>query len=293
MSPITNLINLQSQLQKAFVASERLNDILESEIEHIEKGMIFEGLKSPIIFKDVDFRYGYKDIVLNSLNIEIKKGSKIAIVGECGCGKTTTVKLLMALYEYEAGNIIINGYSITEYSKSSLRSKIAYVSQEAFLFSDSIYNNLRLGNEDISNEDIEKMCKICFMDKFIRNLPCGYETILEENGNNLSGGQKQKLLIARALLRKPEILILDEATSDLDSITENGIEEIISDFLDDITCIIITHRLKIVKKCDCIFVMKDGKVVEHGTHMELIKKNGLYNRFISNPLSKYNGNQNA
>lgn len=281
LTPVKNLLDLQPELQTAMVAAERLNDILDAEKENNDKEKI-ESMNEDIIIDDVDFRYGNRALVLDDLSMKFKKGKKTAIVGESGCGKTTITKLLMSFYEPEKGSITINGKSIYNYSPNSIRDRIAYVSQNIFLFSDTIYNNLRMGNEDISDDQIEAVCKLCCADEFINKLPMGYETIIEENGNNLSGGQKQRLAIARALLKKPDIYIMDEATSNLDTITEKSIKEIIEKLLSDKTCIIITHRLNTIKKCDYIYVIKDGKTVEEGTHDSLIAKKGEYESYIFN-----------
>lgn len=275
LDPVKNLINLQPELQTAVVAAERLNDILEAEKEDISQENSV-SLNGDIEIKDIDFRYGNRDIILDNVSMQFKGGKKTAIVGESGCGKTTLVKLLLKFYTPENGTILIDNNDINNLSSSSVRRKIAYVSQNVFLFSDSIYNNLRMGNENISNEEIEKVCKLCYADEFIKKLPNGYLTIIEENGSDLSGGQKQRLAIARALLRNPDILILDEATSNLDTVTEKSIRKTIDQLSSDMTCIIIAHRLNTIKNCDYIYVMDNGKVVEEGKHIELLNSNGFY-----------------
>lgn len=275
LEPIKNLINLQPELQTAIVAAERLNDILDVETENNEKKKL-KNLRGDIAFKNVDFRYGNKELLLKNININIKKGEKIAIVGESGCGKTTITKLLMSFYLPENGKITISGKDISEYSPESIREHIAYISQNMFLFSDSIYNNLRMGDESITNEKIEEVCRLCFADEFVQQLPFKYETVLCENGKDLSGGQRQRLAIARALLRSPDILIMDEATSNLDTLAENGIKSTIDNLSSDITCIIISHRLKTIKNCDYIYVMDNGEIAEQGNHEELLAQNGIY-----------------
>ncbi|MDO5558622.1 MAG: peptidase domain-containing ABC transporter [Oscillospiraceae bacterium] len=282
LEPVQNLINLQPQIQTAIVASERLNDILDVECEIDKNQDNNPDLKGDIEFKDVYFRYSNRDLVLDDLSLTFRKGSKTAIVGESGCGKTTAMKLLMSFYEPEKGSVLIGGKDISNYSSSVIRKKVAYISQSIFLFSDTIYNNLRMGNQNIDNEQIENICRLCLADEFINKLPMGYETVIEENGNNLSGGQRQRLAIARALLRDPDILIMDEATSNLDTISEKSIKETIDNLSSEKTCIIIAHRLNTIKNCDYIYVIENGHVAESGTHQELVDNGGLYLSYIRN-----------
>lgn len=279
--PIKNLIELQPMMQTAIVAAERLNDILDIEAEQNEEFPDFEQEWDKIEFKNVDFRYGNRELTLKDISFSIRKGEKIAIVGESGCGKTTITKLLMRFYSPESGKILINGHDVLNYSIESIRNEISYVDQNTFLFSDTIKNNLVLGNSVVTDKEVEFACKLSKADEFISKLPFGYETHLEENGNDLSGGQRQRLSIARALLRKPKILILDEATSNLDTITENGIKNTIFDIDNKLTCIVIAHRLNTILGCDRIIVMEDGKIVETGTHQELLDKKGSYFRFYN------------
>ena len=281
LNPVKNLINLQPELQTAMVAAERLNDILDVELENNSKENITK-LNGDIICKDIDFRYGYRNLVLNNISLTFKNGSKTAIVGESGCGKTTLAKLLMQFYNPEKGSITVGGKNLADFSPESVRNRISYISQDIFLFSDTIFNNLRIGNRDITDEEIVEMCKKCGANEFIENLPMGYQTVLEENGNNLSGGQKQRLAIVRALLKKPDILIMDEATSNLDTVTEQSIKNLIDSLSKQITCIIIAHRLTTIKSCDYIYVMDKGTVAEEGTHIELLKKNGIYKALTEN-----------
>ena len=212
--------------------------------------------------------------------MDIPKGKKIALVGESGCGKTTLAKLLLRFYHPESGKIIMDGKDVSEYSLSSLRKHIAYISQDIFLFSDTIYNNLRVGDETITDEEIREMCERLGVNEFIERLPMGYETMLEENGNNLSGGQKQRLSIVRALLRKPDVLIMDEATSNLDTVTENQIKQILERCSENMTLIMIAHRLQTIKNSDIIYVMDKGRVIERGTHDELLNMDGRYKRLV-------------
>ncbi|APR01976.1 ABC-type bacteriocin transporter family protein [Clostridium botulinum] len=287
LDPIENIINLQPQLQTAVVAGERLGEILDLDLEKSideEKKIKAKSLLGNIELKNVDFRYGTRKLILKDINMNIKPGEKIALVGESGSGKTTLAKLLMNFYQCEKGEILINAYNIKDINIETLRDKIAYISQETFLFNGTIKENLSLGNPYITYEEVIEACKRAQIHGFINSLPLRYNTLIEENGSNFSGGQKQRLSIARAILKKPEILIMDEATSSLDSITERAIENTMNEFSEGITTIIIAHRLSTIRRCNTIYVLDKGEIIERGSHDELINIKGRYYKLWKDQL---------
>lgn len=279
LDPIENIINLQPTVQTALVAAERLSEILDLELEKSEqedKKIKPQSLKGNIEFKNVDFRYGTRNLILKNINMTIKKGERIALVGESGSGKTTLAKLLLNFYQCENGEILVNNYNLLDINVEALRDKIAYISQETFLFNGTILENLMLGNPYLTYEEVIEACEKAQIHDFINSLPLRYNTLVEENGSNFSGGQKQRLSIARAILRKPEILIMDEATSNLDSITEKAIERTIHEFSEGMTTIIIAHRLSTIMRCDNIYILEKGEIKERGNHKDLLDNKGRY-----------------
>ena len=273
--PIKNIIELQPTIQTAIVAADRLNDVLDLQPEAEQSEHLLPAVKKWEL-SHVDFRYGNRELTLQDVNLSVSRGEKIAIVGESGSGKTTVAKLLLRFFEPENGNILADSMDLRNADLESLRKNIAYVDQNTFLFSDTIINNLKLGNEDAGEEEIFDACRRSGADAFIRKLPLGYNHPLDENGMDISGGQRQRLAIARALLKKPQLLILDEATSNLDTVTESAIKTSILKANTDMACIIIAHRLSTVRDCDRIYVMDSGSVIEVGTHEELLEKGGRY-----------------
>ncbi|MEG7381522.1 peptide cleavage/export ABC transporter [Bacillus subtilis] len=290
--PLQSLLSLQSKLQSATVASKRLEEVLEIEPELTStendrtKITNTELIKGPVQFNKVSFQYDLKRKILNEVTLNIKSGEKVAFVGESGSGKSTLAKLLMNFYKVENGDILINENNLKDISITALRETISYIPQEPYFFNGTIIENLLLGSsKSYTFEEVITICKLTMIHDFINDLPFRYETVIEENGSNLSGGQKQRLAIARALLRKPSILIMDESTSNLDSLSELEISKVINNLSKDITAIIIAHRLSIVKNCDKIFVIENGEVLEQGSHEELIHLKGKYFNLWDNQTS--------
>lgn len=279
LNPIENIINLQPSIQSAFVATDRLVDVLDLSTEKRGANQISNiSLAGDINIKSVNFRYGTRELILKDINMTIPKGSKIALVGESGSGKSTLVKLLLKFYHLENGEITLNNYNISNIDLYYLRSKISYVSQETFLFKGTIIENLTLGNANYTIESVIEACKNAEIHEYINSLPLQYQTLVEEKGANFSGGQRQRIAIARIFLKKPDILIFDEATSNLDAITERNIKKTIDQFSKNRTTIYIAHQLANIVNCDKIFLFSEGKIIEEGTHKDLLKnKNKYYN----------------
>ncbi len=279
MDPLKNFIGLQQNIQQAIVASDRLSEIIDLELElneEEEKKHRITSMTGDIELKGVNFRYGSRRLTLKDINLSIKSGEKVAIVGESGSGKTTLAKLLMNFYDIEKGSIEMDSYDISSINKESLRNRVGYVPQDVFIFSGTVEKNLHLGMKDRNYDDMVKVCKDLKVHDFITDLPKNYQSELIEGGANLSGGQRQRLAIARALVRKPDVLILDEATSNLDAKTEAAITEILASKYKKLTTVIIAHRLSTIRKCDKIVVMDDGVIKEVGSHKKLLDKKGYY-----------------
>ena len=285
VDPIKSIINLQTNLQSSIVAANRLYEITELDAEDMDNDnriLSPENLKEDIIFENVNFRYGAHNLVLKNLNFIVGKRSLTAIIGKSGSGKSTIAKLLLNFYNIEKGNIRIGDYSIFDINREKLRDKIAIVSQDTFLFSGSIYENLTFGCKNIIEDDFIKYTKITKVHDFVDKLKGRYDTQIVEGGANLSGGQKQRISLARALLKKPDILILDEATSNMDGIIEHEIINNIRQLTEYMTIIVISHKIEIGKICDNILVLKNGEIFEKGTHDSLLKNQQSYYNTLYN-----------
>lgn len=285
IDPISRLVSLQLSIQEADISLKRLSEILDVEEEN-ESQTGKDELNEPVQdleIDDVSFRYGTRPPVLNNVSIHIGPGEKVAIVGRSGCGKTTLSKLVLKFYEPTSGVIRINGRDISEMDSFSLRRHIGCVPQNVQTFSGSIRENLVMGLF-VSKQELDRACDIAGCTEFIRRLPAGYDTFLDETGGGLSGGEKQRLILARAILRDPDLLILDEATSNMDFITEKTTFDLVFKKLKDKPMLIIAHRLSTIRHCDRIYVMDSGRVVESGTHDELLELKGPYYRLWSGQI---------
>ncbi|MBR1739764.1 MAG: ABC transporter ATP-binding protein [Ruminococcus sp.] len=276
--PINEIANQYANIQTAIAGAERIFEIMEADPEPDEgrEELDISAVRGDIRFKNIDFGYDEKKPVLKGLELDVEAGQKIAIVGATGSGKTTIVNLLTRFYGIDGGEITIDGRSIYEIPLETLRKTIAIVLQDTVLFSDTIEANIRYGREDAGIEDIKRAAHLANADEFIERLPEGYQTRLSEGGSNLSQGQRQLLSIARAVLADPKILILDEATSSVDTRTEMNIQSAMVALMKNRTSLIIAHRLSTIRDADKIVVIADGHVAELGSHEELIKKQGKY-----------------
>ena len=277
-SPISELISMQMSIQEASISMKRLTEIMdyESEQDPNQEYTEMEQIDGDIEFKDVTFRYGNRSPALNHVSFTIPKGKKVALVGSSGSGKSTITKLLLKYYEPESGEISVNGVNLNEYSNSSVRRSISYVPQNIELFSKTIYDNIRISRPEATLDEVKAAAKKADAYEFIRKLPLQFHTFLEEAGNGLSGGEKQRIALARAFLKDSNLYILDESTSNLDFGTENIIFDMIYNQLADRSMLIVAHRLSTVRDCDMILVMDHGEIVERGTHDELLAKQGRY-----------------
>ena len=249
---------------------------MESKIFNLPDAKNIDVFSKDIVYKNVSFEYEQNKSILKNINIDIKKGQTVAFVGSSGSGKSTIANLLLRFYDVNSGEILVDGTDIKNLTLESLRDKIGVVSQDVFLFNDTVKYNIAYGKLDAGDEEIENAAKAANAHKFISAMPDGYNTLIGERGMKLSGGEKQRIAIARAMLKNPPILVLDEATSALDSESEKLVQEAIETLMKNRTVILIAHRLSTVKNADQIIVIDKGTVVERGKHQELLDKNGVY-----------------
>lgn len=276
--PIQQAAQVANMLQSTAAASERVFEFLEEaeEDQTAPDPVSIEGLKGRVEFDHVRFGYNPEHMIIRDFSAKVEPGQKIAIVGPTGAGKTTMVKLLMRFYDVGGGSIKIDGHDVRDFNRSELREMFGMVLQDTWLFKGSIEENIRYGKLDASREEVEEAAKAAYVHRFVQTLPGGYEMELNEEANNVSQGQKQLLTIARAILADPKILILDEATSSVDTRTEVRIQKAMDNLMRGRTSFIIAHRLSTIRDADLILVMKDGDIVEQGNHEELLEQNGFY-----------------
>ncbi|ADL08408.1 ABC transporter ATP-binding protein [Thermosediminibacter oceani] len=275
--PITQTANIVNIIQSTIASAERVFEILDEEEEVPDKAKFFlNDIKGKIKFENVKFSYKQNMPLIDNLNIEVSPGQTVAIVGPTGAGKTTLVNLLMRFYEIQDGRITIDGVDIRDISRANLRKIFGMVLQDTWLFSGTIKENIAYGKEGATDEEIIKAAKAAHAHHFIKTLPGGYDTLLNEEASNISQGQKQLITIARAFLADPEILILDEATSNVDTLTEIYIQKAMKNLMKGRTSFVIAHRLSTIKDADIILVVNNGKIIEKGTHKELLDRGGFY-----------------
>ncbi len=265
-------------LQAMVAAAERVFEFLEQpeEIETAKGEIDTSKIKGNVEFKHVNFGYDEDKTIINDFSANIKEGQKIAIVGPTGAGKTTMVKLLMRFYDVNSGEINIDGHNIKDFKRGELRKMFGMVLQDTWLFGGTVKENIKYGNEEATDGEVIEAAKAAHVHHFIKTLPKGYNSILNEESSNVSAGQKQLLTIARVILANPKILILDEATSSIDTRTEIQIQKAMDNLMNGRTSFIIAHRLSTIKNADLILVMNHGDIIEQGTHEELLTKNGFY-----------------
>jgi len=278
--PIVNLTTFYNTVQSAMAAAERIFETMDTrpEIADAPEAIELPRVKGRIVFQNVSFGYNLSDPVLEDIDFSVEPGKTLAIVGPTGAGKSTMVRLLSRFYEPQSGAITVDGHDVRSVTLRSLHNQMGVVLQEPFLFSGTVMENIRYGKLDATDEEVKNIAKLVGAHEFITSFPDGYETEVGERGMRLSVGQRQLISFARALLRDPPILILDEATSSLDPYTELKIKRGLSVLLKNRTSIVIAHRLSTVRNADNIIVVNNGEIVEEGNHTELMKKKGLYRR---------------
>lgn len=285
--PFNEISGVVTELQNALACARRIFDFLDSPVEPMDKedAVALENADGKVEIKQVDFSYTSKAPLLQNVNVSVEPGQRIAIVGPTGCGKTTLINLLMRFYDVDKGEILISGHPVTEITRNSLRAQFGMVLQETWLRAGTILENIAYGKPDAKREEIIEAAKQAHAHSFIKRMPKGYDTVITEDGGNLSQGQKQLLCIARVMLLKPPMLILDEATSSIDTRTEIKIQEAFEELMKGRTSFIVAHRLSTIKGADVILVMKEGNIIEQGTHEELLMRNGFYTKLYESQFA--------
>ena len=286
--PIQQIAQVTNLLQSSAAASERVFEFLEEpeEDQEVENPVDITGLSGNVQFDHVAFGYNPDNIIIHDFSADVKDGQKIAIVGPTGAGKTTMVKLLMRFYDVNKGAILVDGHNVKDFNRSQLRELFGMVLQDTWLFSGTIMENIRYGRLDATDEEVIEAAKAAHIHNFIMQQPGGYNMVLDEETSNVSQGQKQLLTIARAILADNKILILDEATSSVDTRTEVRIQKAMDNLMKGRTSFIIAHRLSTIRDADLILVMKDGDIIEQGTHEELLEKKGFYAELYNSQFEK-------
>jgi ATP-binding cassette subfamily B protein/subfamily B ATP-binding cassette protein MsbA len=282
LNPVWNIVNSFSELQRSLAAMERVFEVLGMENDKPDRADAREAPAEvhQLRFEGVDFAYHENKPVIRDFNVAVSGGSVVALVGRSGAGKTTITDLVARFHDPTAGRILLNGVDIRDFKLKSYRSLLALVQQEVFLFDGTVRDNIAYGRHDASDAAVEDAARRANAHEFIEKLPDGYDSIIGERGVKLSGGQRQRLAIARAILANPQILILDEATSNLDTESEQLIQASMADLLAGRTTFVIAHRLSTIRRADLILLMEEGRVVERGTHEELMEKRGAYHAMV-------------
>jgi ATP-binding cassette subfamily B protein len=282
-SPVQNLVSLQLTYQEAQISMNRLSELMDLETEENKDRELLTDidLKGAITFKDLTFRYGSRPPIIKDFNLKIEQGQRVAIVGESGAGKSTLAKLLLKFQTADSGKLSINGYDIEDIEVKALRRVIGYVPQNIELFTGTIMDNIKLGHESATYEQVIKAARLAGCHDFIQKLPNRYYAFIEENGSNFSGGERQRIAIARAFLKERDLYIFDESTSNLDSFSERYIQKAMLQATNGATTVIIAHRLSTIINCDLIVFMENGAIIEQGSHEELVALNGKYAEMIA------------
>lgn len=286
--PFNEVTGVLTQLQTAIAAAGRVFDVLDAEDEPKDKpdSIKVENCKGNVKIENVNFSYVKDKPLITNFSLDVKSGSHIAIVGPTGCGKTTFINLLMRFYDTDSGKISVDGVDIKDMERDELRKLYGMVLQDSWLFCGTIMENLKYGNPNATDEEVIEAAKAAYAHSFIRRMPAGYDTMISEGGGNLSQGQKQLLCIARAMLSNPTMLILDEATSSIDTLTEIRVQKAFAKIMQGRTSFVVAHRLSTIKESDVILVMRDGNIIEQGTHDELLAKGGFYKKLYESQFAK-------